>query len=281
MIETISSHIIHQITSRLPTIFYSPFTRQSHLHNYHDLATFYCQASSRLYTTYDVSSHLFISNPINPSSSQHPWLAACHAFLQGEPHMAKPKLYQTLETFYNLYQPSNATSISGLHSHPILDKLLPQYFVFPWSTHSLASWISHINHVSARESHAHGFKLSIVDGWTWCGPVSEQKVSLEATRLSRVLDSISKNGYKRNNSPSGDIICTLLHNTNQVRLLVLTGQHRLFSLLSLGFPSIPVRILGAINRDDAHHWPNVKRGLFSPLEAVSVFDHYFNSPPLI
>ena len=115
------------------------------------------------------------------------------------------------------------------------------------------------------------------------GPVSADKVALEAARLDSLLQSIHKNGY----TPlmSGHTREYLLQDRSRedgYRFVVCGGQHRAAVLAHMGYVTVPVifqpdwpRI---IRLEDVSEWPLVRSGLFTEEEAVRIFSAYFRSP---
>lgn len=98
----------------------------------------------------------------------------------------------------------------------------------------------------------------------------------ETRRLWILLDSIRNKGYQRHNGKSGDIEGIALENgTGRFRWSISPGNHRVGVLSALGQETAPVRIHGILRRQDASIWPNVVSGLFSPAEAIAVFDQLF------
>ena len=221
-----------------------------------------------------------VPNPVLTSFKIHPFISACSAFLNSEASSPFLCLKRELDCFYKSYKPTSACVFSGLAKHIILDHEIAPYFLFPWANSSFACWVNHIDSVCIRESSAVGSPLTINHGWTWSGPVSDQKLHIESLRLSNILESISNNGYRRDLSNSGDILATLMIDGNHVRCLILTGQHRLFALLSW-VTIIFLRIINTVTRSDFPYWPNVQRKFYSEEDSLLIFDHYFKSPPLI
>ena len=105
-------------------------------------------------------------------------------------------------------------------------------------------------------------------------------VKAEARRFVDLVLSIEKNGYKRDDSPDGDIGATvLLKEDGSWRWIAEAGNHRAMALGSLGYQEFPARIEGIVYRRDAAIWPNVINGTYSPDYARQVFDRIFDGVP--
>jgi len=105
-------------------------------------------------------------------------------------------------------------------------------------------------------------------------------VEMESRRFVDLVLSIEKNGYKRNDSPDGDISATvLLKDDGSWRWIADAGNHRAMVLGLLGYQEFPARIEGIVYRRDAAIWPNVINGTYSPDYARQVFDRIFDGVP--
>ena len=113
------------------------------------------------------------------------------------------------------------------------------------------------------ENKAVGRDVGISDGWLFCGPVSNEKIEIEAERLLYVLRRIEKSGYQRSDEIDGDVKATALVGENsEWRWLITAGNHRASAAAAL-----------------AAYWKHVVDGVFSQAAAVDVFDNYFNATP--
>jgi len=116
------------------------------------------------------------------------------------------------------------------------------------------------------------------------GPVSEEKLHLEASRLDRVLESISERGFRpeMGGFPRGYF---LMDEDGDWVVIVRVGYHRVSAMVHLGFPTIPLQFHPdyprVVRRKTWPDWPLVKDGSLTRDEALNVFDQYFNevSPP--
>jgi hypothetical protein len=114
------------------------------------------------------------------------------------------------------------------------------------------------------------------------GPVSEEKLLLEAGRLDRVLRSLREHGFcpEFGGFPRGYF---LIGSDGQWVVIVREGLHRVAAMSHLGFPTIPLMFHTAyprtVRRDDWANWSLVRDGSLTGAEALSIFDRYFSTSP--
>lgn len=209
--------------------------------------------------------------------------AACQAVNYGlEKQDVLEKMTESLKNFYELIQPSSAAQWLGLRnpSNKLLNDAPPWAAVYPWRARTLDSYQKAYEKAALHENIAVGRDIGIEDGWLFCGPVSEEKCLIEASRILFVLRQISKYGYKRDNSPDGDVRATaLVGDDNTWRWLITAGNHRASAASALGYKSIPIRVNLVIRRCDFDYWPRVVDGLYTKKEALQIFDSYFSGKP--
>ncbi len=160
----------------------------------------------------------------------------------------------------------------------------PWASVFPWRARTLESYQQAYENAAIEENRKNGTVLDITKGWLFCGPVSPEKIKIEAMRIDYVLKQINKEGFKRSDSSDGDVKATaLIDDSNNWRWLITAGNHRASAASALGYKDIPIRINLVIRRNDYKYWPNVTNGLYSESDALKVFDRYFNgiAPPAL
>lgn len=189
------------------------------------------------------------------------------------------QLSGAMAEFYEQYQPENALALLGISdiSSSNLQSFPAYASVLPWD-HATPEQEARAKIKSVREENVGaGADIGIEDGWAWSGPVSAQKLSVEATRLLGVFRSIQKNGYQRSNGADGDISASLLIG-NDMRIVWQSrvGQHRAMSLAALNYEEIPVRVTRIVKRDNVETWANVVNGVFSKAQALAVFDRHFS-----
>jgi hypothetical protein len=114
----------------------------------------------------------------------------------------------------------------------------------------------------------------------WYGPVSLAQAQLEFSRLTRVYDSIRRNGYKPTSAPDGEIRGHFLRGNGDYRFVVREGCHRLAALAALGHDSVRVRFLPhhprTVDLVDVDNWPQVREGFIGAREAERVCAMFFS-----
>ena len=192
---------------------------------------------------------------------------------------------EVLSKYYEMVRPKSASEWLGLdlEENNKLTQAPPWGAVFPWRARTLTSYQQAYEKAAVKENKILGTKFDITKGWLFCGPVSYEKIKIEAMRLTYVLKNISRNGYKRWNSSEGDVRATALINEyDDWRWLITAGNHRASAASALGYTEIPIRVNLIINRRHVKYWPHVLSGLFSIDNALKVFDNYFEglTPPV-
>jgi hypothetical protein len=198
----------------------------------------------------------------------------------------KSAIQSVLASYYNLVQPVNAIELLGLESEevPQLADEPSWAAILPWDGESIDQWREIHQAAVIMENRTAGRTLTISDGWAWCGPVTEKKLRIEASRLYSLMVSIRRNGLKRHNGTGGDIMAdVLVRQDGRWRWQARTGQHRAAVLSALHFENIPLRVVKIVNRDDVDIWPNVASGVFSRSVALRLFDQVFEGalPPVV
>jgi hypothetical protein len=172
-----------------------------------------------------------------------------------------------LSRFYEMHQPKNA-----LEEHFIYNKAHiqspPPLGLLPWFSH--------------KEEYSGEGGLSGSHGHQAYGPVSSEKLSLEAERLTNVLRSIINYGYlpeKFDGYPRGYLLVDDNNSPATQRFLITGGQHRVAALCHLGFSEIFVTFEGWVPRQvkisQINEWPGVTSGIFSNELAYEIFHSYF------
>lgn len=230
----------------------------------------------------EVDMHKGRGKPINSFDSieRHPFSFAAYYAKDLQLDKMQKVIYKIIKEYYELVNPKNVEQIikRPMRINSKLQKYTYWNIVMPWENSTIDEWINHIEVYSLQENKEHNCNFGIEKGWTWIGPVSEEKLKLETKRLSKVLYSIYNNGYKRDDGHDGDINAVLLVNEDQEYVWqAIGGQHRASVLCGLGYEKILVRIHKVIRKSDAMYWPNVINGTYSLEEALNIFDMIFNA----
>ncbi len=191
-----------------------------------------------------------------------------------------------LEHYYSLVQPINACEWLGVDPGqcPDLAEVPPWAAPDPWREKTISEQDQHVRRYTGRESERERHALSITEGWTYCGPVSEEKLEMESGRLHRLMSSIQSKGFEIPTIRADDLTASLLvDNSGNWRWVVENGKHRASVLSALGYKSVPVRVKLVVHRSDAEAWPNVTSGVYTKEAALKYFDRFFSedSPPVV
>lgn len=187
-----------------------------------------------------------------------------------------------LEDFYAKVQPKSAAEFLGISKYSLPDcfAIPPLMYSYPWDGIPSYSLKRKRESLIKNENIEHGWLSNEpLCGWHHFGPVSKDKGCLEYKRLINVARSIQNNGYHRSNSIDGDIAGIVMVDSDEYRILITQGHHRIAALTALGMEYAPIRFgkdnPGIICRDEVKKWPGVFDSGFSPEAAISVFDRIF------
>lgn len=186
----------------------------------------------------------------------------------------------TLRTFYEGFQPPNAAQgLIGFKNAPARLRELPPHHIFllPWTSLSEEEVTIDTLWWNRKDNSEHGRPdlLYPSDGWAFFGPVSNAKGELEFRRTVSLYELIRDNGYDQS---KGGVGVTVLKRGNEYRFLLGGGGfHRAIAVRGAGHESVLARFhrQSVVDRDDAEMWPNVRNGLWSKQQAVSLVDHLF------
>ncbi len=214
----------------------------------------------------------------------HPFIGVAREGLLGVSSSDREaRVSRYLRNFYSEFTPKDFSELLGLplDASPGPAKVAPWAGAFPWEPSSQdGSLRKGPNEVSLFEGLSNGLKTTIEDGWTWCGPATEKKVSLETRRMTRLIENLNREGYRRTNLGDGDIRGVILaRSTDEWVWQSTTGQHRAAALSALGFAEVPIRISTIVWESDAAHWPRVLSGDYSVGDALDVFAAVFQERP--
>jgi len=112
------------------------------------------------------------------------------------------------------------------------------------------------------------------------GPVTEAFGEITFRRLTRIYDSIARDGFRPESSaaryPSGFIFA----NDSDHRVSIGSGKHRVLVMIAMDWAKVPVELgppkLPVITRrEEVEQWPNVQAGRFTREQALALFDEIF------
>jgi hypothetical protein len=126
--------------------------------------------------------------------------------------------------------------------------------------------------------------LGMEHGVQQFGPVSPEKIRLEARRLDTVLESIKRDGFQPSlhGYPQGYF---LYRSDGDWRFVVRGGLHRVAALSHLGYPRIEAQFFPHyprfVSEADLEAWPLVRSGAILEAEARAIFDQFFRDDSVI
>lgn len=184
-----------------------------------------------------------------------------------------------LMDFYSCYQPGSAAEVLGASAEemPMLGEQPPWVVIKPWEDMTVIERMQKMTqHEKEDNGQIVGSGISIEHGCNFCGPVSNEKLNIEVERIYRLVRSMRKNGFKRDDSYDGDIRAdVLIDSSGEWRWLVKSGQHRAAVLSAMGFASVPIRVHAIVCRDEVDCWPQVLAGNCSREVGLKIFDNIF------
>jgi len=180
-----------------------------------------------------------------------------------------------LKKYYNLWQPSNAReAVVGFAYTPLYMKEFPAFaFVPPWDHLDPAKRADKVTQWYRKDFLEHKHKnLDIAThGHKMYGPVSDIAGQFEFERCRRLHASLA-HGYDRSR---GDIKVLVVKRGGETIFTGGKGLHRRAIMKALGFemiPAIPQHPV-VIDVTAVDHWPQVRSGLWSRIEALKYVDH--------
>lgn len=210
----------------------------------------------------------------------NPFIRTVEEYLEGT-----HKVYEgsSLHRFYESFQPGSVAEIFGFGERVQrdLERMPAHALVFPWDRGSMERRLIFRIRFAQQENSSRGRTLGGEHGLIWLGPVSREKGELEFNNLIALTGSIKGRGYKRSGDADGDITAFVLVRDADFRYQIAIGNHRAAVLSALGFNALTLRIENRsitrfIYRQEAAYWPNVKSGLFTEQQALTVFDTVFD-----
>lgn len=216
------------------------------------------------------------------ANGKHPFVEGVRRVLDasGESISDKEVLRRTLHDFYSRHRPQSVAEVLGISTGklPGFDDQPPWAVIKPWESLTLEERLRKMR-VTERVDNRQvsNVEMGIEHGCNFCGPVSDEKLKVEVERLYRIMQSIRRHGFVRNDFPDGDIrVDILVEAPGDWRWLVKSGHHRAAVMSALGFTTVPIRVDSIVCREEADVWPQVMAGTYSRHLALKVFDNIFS-----
>jgi hypothetical protein len=195
-----------------------------------------------------------------------------------------------LQAYWGIWQPSTLAASLDIQDscHPLLVATPPIHDIVPWAPARMLAYVegqAWKNHKSYRALHDVGSPPAAS-----CGPKPTQYGAARFAHLTSLYQRIKKQGY-RVHAPrwwpyfDQHAVGQVLVRDRSWRVRLMNGQHRAAVQCVLGGRTLPVivhaqhhRGPAIVSRDDADRWPLVRAGVFSPQQALKVFDATFDAP---
>jgi len=239
----------------------------------------------------------FISVPVNKiihmeymsfgldSNSRSPFLGTMLNYLNGD------QSYEgsLLEKYYQLCRPSSVADFMGIDKpeNNNLNDLDAPYAPRIFSSDSLEKTMDACEkRTLAENKKISRNKIGLDVGRSLYGPTFPEKGQIEFSRLTKILNSVRKNGYNLDltgvDSISG--VFLLDDTTNNWVVSVNSGQHRVACLAALGYSRIPIHIqiksgFGVLRLSHTKDLPIVRNGIITRHEADSIFMRKIKKQP--
>ena len=150
---------------------------------------------------------------------------------------------QYLRAYYKLVQPKDAYSWFGLAPDELLipTKGTPMAQPRPWENFEVESRQKAYERNMLQENKVRGRDLDLSHGVPMYGPTSEEKLQLEADRLTTLYERIKQEGYQRGGGRDQDISVAILEvESGEWRYIIKGGgNHRAVVLAALGHQKAP------------------------------------------
>ncbi|AXY02108.1 hypothetical protein D1115_14100 [Vibrio alfacsensis] len=173
-------------------------------------------------------------------NSIHPFVIALKAYAKTG---SQSDAVVVLKKYYKTVQPDNLAKWFSVSNSPNADKVSAIAGLFPWDSISIEEKETHVSECAVHDSLANsGDKVGLEHGWRNFGPISDELLQLEVSRLVKVYESIKSHGYVRNFNNDGDIGAFVLINKDDWKWCVdWGGQHRIAALCALGHQKLKLK----------------------------------------
>ena len=181
----------------------------------------------------------------------------------------------TLAFVYEKYCPRNVQEVLLDH----LEEPLEPFCSWP-PVNDLLRWVWALNTSSAKSYLRHAKKRQQEEGWIYFGPHSPEYGKKEFTRLISVYNSIEAKGYQSELTTKDPVNGYFLKNEDNLRFVLLQGNHRVAALNALGYSDVDVVIRkghpAVVDRKDLKKWTRDFGGIYSSYLVRVLFDTLFS-----
>lgn len=228
------------------------------------------------------SPHVYRDYNIRTSVYNNPFVEGLRASLFCQDvATSKYVLSRYLRLFYERFQPSSVFEYLDLKLEDapgLIHSEQPWTAPYPWADSSIQADLQDMASGLFSEAQRYGFNLSLSDGCSWCGPVSEKKLEAEVERYLTVAISIRDNGFQLDQDWTTALqVVALVDENGRYCFLLKDGAHRFAACAALGFDLIPYKVVRTVYKSEASSWPNVKSGLYSQTGAVRLFEKFMEA----
>lgn len=190
--------------------------------------------------------------------------------------------YQGSELFkyYEKFQPKTIADVlkitsNKLSQYPAMATVMPWSYSTPEERMARFCVVGSDSQLLSKEACKHGLNAADNYGCQFFGPISKEHGELEFERLTSVNNKILKEGYLP--GEHGHLHGEFLIDGDSWVWIAIGGKHRFSVLSALNFETIPVAKMSRwatlyVRRTEVEYWPNVRNGLFTTKEALSIFD---------
>jgi len=217
-----------------------------------------------------------MSFPLTPEAA-HPLVMTARKYLTDS---VRTYSGSPLEAYYATVRPRNACEMLGLECEDpeaYLNRVEALKGNLPWAQQHGMDATRFRDGVIRREAYDYGYgRLTVADGWKEWGPTSTELGNLEMERICRLTDCIVMDGYSLELTPK-PVLGGLLLRDGETAIMIGDGQHRAAVLAALAQETIPIVLLprSVTDRRSVADWPGVRSGVFTQIQALSVFDRVF------
>jgi hypothetical protein len=185
-----------------------------------------------------------------------------------------------LSNYYDEFQPETMADVlkiksTKLQQYPAMATVMPWSYSTPEQRIKRFCVEGSMSRLLAKEALQSGLNADENFGCQFFGPLSSDHGELEFKRLTSVNNNIIKDGYMP--SKHGHLHGEFLIDGDEWVWIAIGGKHRFSVLSALDLDTIPVAKLSRwatlfVRRSEVNCWPNVRNGIFSIEEALSIFD---------